>query len=221
MRGSYRRGCQVRTAQVLRSRSGTPLLWSAGRISRSSRSLCEPGIQPRRRPALGVEPSRERTPRRPGSRPWVPSTPPAHPGSARDHSGFLGSPYRPRAGPRPARCRAARAVDEFIERWRIQAQARDRAIQFFREYFEDPRGAAIRNGTIFGHQLLLAGVSQGLAGFWLGGFDEAAIRHEFGLPERAVVAGIVGLGWPKSSSQQMPRQPLDRLVGWGRRPESR
>ncbi len=113
-----------------------------------------------------------------------------------------------------------RAVDEFIDRGRIPAEGRDKAIRFFRDYFADSHAAAIRNGSIFGHQLLLAGVSQGLAGFWLGGIDEAAIRREFGLPERAVVAGIVGLGWPKGRVQRMPRQPLDRLVGWGRWPDA-
>lgn len=34
--------------------------------------------------------------------------------------------------------------------------------------FTDPHDAAIRNGAIYGHHLLLAGFSQGLAGFWLG-----------------------------------------------------
>jgi nitroreductase/uncharacterized protein YciI len=115
---------------------------------------------------------------------------------------------------------APRAVDQFITRGHYTAEERERGIAFIRSCYENPRDAAIRNGTIFGHQLLLAGVSQGLTGFWLGGFDEAAIRSEFGLPERSVVAGIVGLGWPEAPGRPMPRQPTERLVGWGRWPDS-
>lgn len=115
---------------------------------------------------------------------------------------------------------APRTVDQFIARGRYSADQREEAISFIRSYFKDPRDGAIRNGTIFGHQLLLAGVSQGLSGFWLGGFEEAAIRSEFGLPERAVLAGVVGLGWPSAPGRPMPRHPADRLVGWGRWPDS-
>ncbi len=115
---------------------------------------------------------------------------------------------------------APRAADEFIARGRRAPEHREEVIAFIRSCYGDPRDACIRNGTIFGHQLLLAGVSQGLAGFWLGGFDEEAIRKEFGLPARAIVAGVVGLGWPEAPNQPMPRQPLDRLVGWGRWPDS-
>ncbi len=115
---------------------------------------------------------------------------------------------------------APRAADEFIARGRRAPEHREDVVAFIRSCYGNPRDAAIRNGTIFGHQLLLAGVSQGLAGFWLGGFDEEAIRKEFGLPTRGVVAGIVGLGWPEARSQPMSRQPLERLVGWGRWPNS-
>ncbi len=114
---------------------------------------------------------------------------------------------------------APRAADEFIARGRRAPEHREDVIAFIRSCYGNPREAAIRNGTIFGHQLLLAGVSQGLAGFWLGGFDEEAIRKEFGLPTRAVVAGVVGLGWPEAPSQPMPRQSLERLVGWGSWPD--
>lgn len=110
---------------------------------------------------------------------------------------------------------APRAADEFIARGQRAPEERDSIIAFIRSCYGNPRDAAIRNGTIFGHQLLLAGVSQGLAGFWLGGFDEAAIRREFGLPPRAIVAGVVGLGWPETATRPMPRQPPERIVGWG------
>ncbi len=109
-----------------------------------------------------------------------------------------------------------RAVDELIARGRYDPEQRDAAIAHMRSCYAEPRDAAIRNGTIFGHQLLLGGISRGLAGFWLGGFDEVALRAEFCLPECTIVAGVVGLGWAKARGEPMPRQPVERIVGWGR-----
>ena len=115
---------------------------------------------------------------------------------------------------------APRAADEFIAAGRWPASAREERIRFIRGCYEDPRDAAIRNGVLFGHQLLLAGVACGLAGFWLGGFDAAAVRREFGMAETDVIAGVVGLGWPEEAGRPMPRQPAERTVGWGDRPTS-
>ena len=114
---------------------------------------------------------------------------------------------------------AQRAADELIAHGHYPSDQREAVVASIRSCYENPRDAAIRNGTIFGHQLLIAGVSHGLAGFWLGGFDEAALRGEFGLPECAVVAGVIGLGWPEVPNRPMPREPLERLVGWGRWPD--
>lgn len=114
---------------------------------------------------------------------------------------------------------APRAADEFIARGRYPPEQREDVVTFIRSCYRDPRNAAIRNGTIFGHQLLLAGVSRGLAGFWLAGFDEEAVRKEFRLPTRAVIAGVVGLGWAEAPGPPMPRQPLELLVGWGHWPD--
>lgn len=113
---------------------------------------------------------------------------------------------------------APRAADEWIASGRRSPEQRDAALAFIRSCYRDPRDSAIRNGAIFGHQLLLAGLSQGLAGFWLGGFDEEAIRREFCIPARAILVGVVGLGWPEGREEPMPRQPFERLVGWGRWP---
>lgn len=115
---------------------------------------------------------------------------------------------------------APRAADELIACGRRQPECRDEVIAFIRSCYADPRDGGLRNATIFGHQLLLAGLSQGLAGFWLGGFDGAALRQEFNLPDRAVVAGVVGLGWPEVTSQPMPRHSPERLLGWGSWPDA-
>lgn len=113
---------------------------------------------------------------------------------------------------------APRAADEFIAAGRWPAEAREERIRFIRSCYAEPRDAAIRNAVLFGHQFLLAGVACGLAGFWLGGFDAAAVRREFGMPDTAAIAGVVGLGWPGEPGRPMPRRPV---VGWGRWPVTR
>lgn len=115
---------------------------------------------------------------------------------------------------------APRAVDEMVTRGRYPASQRQQQIDYIRDlYAPGTREAAIRNGVLFGHHLLLAGFSRGLAGFWLGGLDEAAVRSEFSMPERAVVTGVVGLGWPEERpAARMPRRDVGGVVGWGRWP---
>lgn len=112
---------------------------------------------------------------------------------------------------------APRAVDELIAAGHFRAEDRGERIAFIRSIYRGrTRDSAIRNGTIFGHQLLLAGLTQGLAGFWLGGFDEAALKRELEIPDRVVIAGVVGLGWPAAPPSPLPRRPIDETVGWGR-----
>jgi nitroreductase/uncharacterized protein YciI len=115
---------------------------------------------------------------------------------------------------------APRAVDELIAAGHFRAEDRDARIAFVTSIYAGgrTRDSAIRNGTIFGHQLLLAGLTQGLAGFWLGGFDELALKRELEIPDRVVVAGVVGLGWPAAPLPPLPRRPLEGTVGWGRWP---
>lgn len=115
---------------------------------------------------------------------------------------------------------APRAADEMIASGQRSPEERDATITFIRSCYENPRDSAIRNGTIFAHQLLLAGLSQGLAGFWLGGFDEDAVRKEFRMPAHAVIAGVIGLGWPDEHEQPMPRRDEADVTGWGEWPGS-
>jgi nitroreductase/uncharacterized protein YciI len=110
---------------------------------------------------------------------------------------------------------APRAADELIARGSHAPDQRDETITFIRSCFANPQDSAIRNGTIFGHQLLLAGLSQGLAGFWLGGLDQDALKKEFGIPDRVVIAGVIGLGWPLEQDRPGARHPMEEVVGWG------
>ncbi len=114
---------------------------------------------------------------------------------------------------------APRAACEIIERGRAAPEEREALIRFIRSCYVDPRESAIRHAAIFGQQFLLAGLSRGLAGFWLAGLDEAMLRTEFAMPPSAVVGGVVGLGWSERRPQPMPRLDPSRLIGRGRWPE--
>jgi nitroreductase len=112
---------------------------------------------------------------------------------------------------------APRAVDELVAAGRWPAAERQARLEFVRGCYADAgrlRTHALANGMLFGHQLLLAAVSAGLAGFWLGGLEEEKLRAAFGIPEDAVLAGVVGLGWPGAPEPRLPRLPLARVVSW-------
>lgn len=115
---------------------------------------------------------------------------------------------------------APRSVDDLIASGHWKFEKRAERIAFIRDYYGDDnsnlRLHAVKNATIFGHQLLLAGHSVGLGGFWLGGFDEAKVLSEFCAPEDYVIAGIVGFGWPKGGEIPQARLPLSDVIAWER-----
>lgn len=110
---------------------------------------------------------------------------------------------------------APRAVNEMIAAGRIDAADRDKQIDFIRSCYREPDAvmiSAIRNGTIFGHHLLIAALSMGYAGFWLGGFDEDELRRTFSLPERFIIAGIIGIGRAAERSRPLPRKAHSEIA---------
>lgn len=112
-----------------------------------------------------------------------------------------------------------RAADEMIACGKWAEAEREARLTAMRGNYEDPlrlRTSAVRNATIFGHQLLLAAYSAGLSAFWLAGLDEDALRAAFHIPDVVVVAGVVGLGWPASSAApaRMPKLLPERLLRW-------
>ena len=115
---------------------------------------------------------------------------------------------------------APRAVDDYIAKGRWRPEKREARIAVIRSYYsKDParlRLHAVKNAMLFGHQLLLAALSVGLAGFWLGGIDEDKVRSTFGIPDYVIVAGVVGLGWPDLDEPGQPRLPIDTVVSWDR-----
>lgn len=112
-----------------------------------------------------------------------------------------------------------RAVDGFISTGRWPKEKREEYISEIRSYYEkgDPialRLHAVKNGMIFGHQLLLASLAIGLGGFWMGGIDEEKAKKAFDIPKEVVIAGVVGLGWPEKEMPQQPKLSIDTIVSW-------
>lgn len=112
--------------------------------------------------------------------------------------------------------RAAAATDDMLRAGRIAAAECPEWELFMRTYYaEDPlrtRLSALRNAVLFAHHLLVSGLALGLDGFWLAGFDEAALRAEFDLGSDLELAGIIGLGWDGERRTPLPRRPLAELL---------
>lgn len=113
---------------------------------------------------------------------------------------------------------AERAAAELVAAGRWRPEEREARVEFIRKCFPEDAGHlhlhAVKNAVLFGHQLLLAAHSVGLAGFWLGGIEEDKLRPAFGIPAHVAVGGVVGLGWPGPAEPRLPRLPLERMVSW-------
>jgi len=61
---------------------------------------------------------------------------------------------------------------------------------------------------------VLAATAEGLGTCWIGAFDPAAAREEFGLPEGVEPVAMTPLGYPSSEARKPPRlrKPLDQIV---------
>jgi nitroreductase len=75
-----------------------------------------------------------------------------------------------------------------------------------------------------GMLLLLAAVDAGLGGWYFGvSYGEAALRHEFEIPDDRNIIGVIGVGYagvderPRGSAYSLSRRPLAEMVhrnGW-------
>ena len=115
---------------------------------------------------------------------------------------------------------AKRSVDERIKKHYLNESKRETSINELINHYESSRetirDASIRCGAIFAHQFLLAAFSQGLAGFWLGGFEESKLKNRFHIPDPIIITGIVGIGWPKAFTSPMPRKKIEDIVRFDR-----
>ena len=60
-------------------------------------------------------------------------------------------------------------------------------------------------------QILLASYEAGLAGVWVGLFDEDAVKKALDIPKNMVVAGILALGVPDQKPPARPRKSIQQL----------
>lgn len=86
--------------------------------------------------------------------------------------------------------------------------------EFFRDHPERARELAVRNTMLALMTLILVAQSEGLATGFIGVYDEAAIRREFGVPDEWAVAMIVTLGYPAEEPPLSLRKSLAEVVSW-------
>nr|MDO8133116.1 nitroreductase family protein [Candidatus Njordarchaeum guaymaensis] len=60
-------------------------------------------------------------------------------------------------------------------------------------------------------QMMLAAYELGLAGVWIGVFDETSVKKVLGVPEDLVVAGILALGVPNQKPDPITRKSTMEL----------
>jgi len=60
-------------------------------------------------------------------------------------------------------------------------------------------------------QMMLAAYELGLAGVWIGAFDETSVKKVLGVPEDLVVAGILALGVPDQKPHPIMYKSIEEL----------
>jgi nitroreductase len=82
-----------------------------------------------------------------------------------------------------------------------------------------PQGArefALRNTMMALTALMLVAQGDGMATGPMGGFDEAAIKQAFELPDEWAIAAVCALGYPDQEFDRTLRKPLGDIVHWDR-----
>ena len=88
----------------------------------------------------------------------------------------------------------------------------------------DPKASGVENGieyyiadtAIAFEHLCLAAHALGLGTFWMGWFDEAAIREALAIPDEFRVIGITPLGYPDQEPKARPRKSLEEITFYDR-----
>ncbi|MFC2039541.1 nitroreductase family protein, partial [Chloroflexota bacterium] len=60
--------------------------------------------------------------------------------------------------------------------------------------------------------MTLAAVDEGLGTCWIGAFHQDKVKNILGIPEEYTVAGLLTLGFPRTTPQKTPRKALDEIV---------
>lgn len=90
----------------------------------------------------------------------------------------------------------------------------------------DPRPSSARYGdrgeylycvqdtAVATEHLLLAAVDRGLAGCWVGAFEDAPVREALGLSKPITPVAIVPIGYAAEAGARAARRPLDEVTTW-------
>jgi nitroreductase len=78
----------------------------------------------------------------------------------------------------------------------------------------DPKGSPrwhVIDTVIALTQIMLAAYEAGLAGVWVGAFDDDGVKKALHVPKHMVVAGILALGVPDQKPPARPRKSIEQL----------
>ncbi len=81
-----------------------------------------------------------------------------------------------------------------------------------RYYGERGKIYTTQNCAAAAQNMLLAAHGLGLAGCWVGAFDEHAVRSALAIPPEITVEAIIAFGIPKETMQKPPKYPLETVL---------
>jgi nitroreductase len=116
---------------------------------------------------------------------------------------------------------AWKAAPEHLRKMVAQSKLTDNdareALNRIREYYsvspQHADRAALANGFIALHQMLLAAAECDLQAYWVTEFDEPKVKSYFHIPDQFLVAALLAIGYHEESSPPTnPALPLQALV---------
>lgn len=76
---------------------------------------------------------------------------------------------------------------------------------------------AVKNTALFAMNLMIAAKGLGLETHPMDGFDEDAVKKEFGIPEDKIIPMLIAVGYLKEGVKLLPRafrRPIDEFTTW-------
>jgi nitroreductase len=123
-----------------------------------------------------------------------------------------------------------KGVEENLERvlksWHELGYLKSEAVESSREMAKSLYGSeesltrkifAVKNTALFAMTLMIAAKGLGLETHPMDGFDEEAIKKEFGIPEDKIIPMLIAVGSLKEGVNLLPRafrRPIDEFTTW-------
>ncbi|GAA0372142.1 nitroreductase family protein [Bacillus horti] len=83
-------------------------------------------------------------------------------------------------------------------------------------YGQDGKGWSIIDVSAAAENILLAATALGLAGCWVGGFDEKKVKELLRIPEYVKIIGLLPIGYPLQETKRKSRLPLSLVTHKGK-----